>query len=210
MAFALDLVGERWTLLIVRDLFLGPKRFTDLANGLPGVGTNILTDRLKKLEAQGLVRRRLLPPPAASSVYELTPTGRELEEPLTALAHWGGRHLGVRQPGQTLSVESVKLGLYGLLQPLAAGKTSLLCNTYVEDAGETHCFQAKIAEGAIQLVSCLDAEGEAVTPNVTIYLTVETLFALVGSGETLSEAKARGAIRLVGDWVDNRVSHACA
>ena len=78
IACSLGLVGERWTLLVVRELMHGPKRYTDLLDHLPGIGTNILADRLKELESAGLVEKRKLPPPAASSVYELTPMGREL------------------------------------------------------------------------------------------------------------------------------------
>ena len=88
VAHALDLVGERWALLVVRELVLGPKRFTDLAAGLPGIGTNILTARLRELEQTGVVERRVLPPPAGSTVYELTPYGRELEPVLLALGRW--------------------------------------------------------------------------------------------------------------------------
>src|SRR5215475_11332621 len=88
---ALDLVGERWTLLIIRNLFAGPKRFSDLAHGLPGIGTNILTARLKALEESGLIQSRYLPPPAASSVYELTPYGRSLEDVMVALVLWGAQ-----------------------------------------------------------------------------------------------------------------------
>lgn len=91
---ALGLVGERWALLVVRELLKGPKRYTDLLEGLPGVGTNILAARLRELEAGGIVRKRKLPPPAASTVYELTEYGQELEEPLYALARWGARSLG--------------------------------------------------------------------------------------------------------------------
>lgn len=90
---ALGLVGERWALLVVRELLKGPKRYTDLLEGLPGVGTNILAARLRELEAGGIVAKRKLPPPAASTVYELTEYGRELEEPLYALARWGARSL---------------------------------------------------------------------------------------------------------------------
>ena len=90
---ALGLVGERWALLVVRELLKGPKRYTDLLDGMPGVGTNILAARLKELEEGGIVRKRKLPPPAASTVYELTEYGRELEEPLYALARWGARSL---------------------------------------------------------------------------------------------------------------------
>jgi DNA-binding HxlR family transcriptional regulator len=95
---ALGLVGERWSLLIVRELLRGPKRYTDLVDGLPGIGTNILAARLRELEDGGILRKRKLPPPAASTVYELTEYGAELEEPLYALARWGARSLGPPKP----------------------------------------------------------------------------------------------------------------
>ena len=99
VAHALDLVGERWTLLIIRNLFVGPKRFSDLLRGLPGIGTNILTGRLKALEENGLIQSRFLPPPAASSVYELTPYGRSLQDVMVALALWGVQSLGAPKVG---------------------------------------------------------------------------------------------------------------
>jgi DNA-binding HxlR family transcriptional regulator len=94
IACSLGLVGERWTLLVVRELMHGPKRYTDLVDGLPGIGTNILAARLKALETAGLVERRKLPPPAASSVYELTPVGQELRPVLHELARFGARLMG--------------------------------------------------------------------------------------------------------------------
>jgi DNA-binding HxlR family transcriptional regulator len=94
MAHALDLVGDRWALLIVRELMHGPRRYTDLTDCLQGIGTNILATRLRDLEAHGLVSRRTLPPPAASKVYELTEYGRELRPALRELALWGARSLG--------------------------------------------------------------------------------------------------------------------
>ncbi len=94
IACSLSLVGERWTLLVVRELMHGPKRYTDLVDGLNGIGTNILAARLKELEAAGLVERRKLPPPAASNVYELTPTGQELRPVLHELARFGARLMG--------------------------------------------------------------------------------------------------------------------
>src|SRR5436190_19138926 len=90
-AHALDLVGDRWALLVVRELVLGPKRFTDLRGGLPGIGPNVLSQRLRELEGAAVVRRRVLPPPAGSTVYELTPWGAELEEVLVQLGRWGAR-----------------------------------------------------------------------------------------------------------------------
>jgi DNA-binding HxlR family transcriptional regulator len=94
MAHALDLVGDRWALLIVRDLMHGPQRYTDLVDRLPGIGTNILAARLRDLERHGVVARRTLPPPAASRVYDLTDYGRELRPALRELALWGARSLG--------------------------------------------------------------------------------------------------------------------
>lgn len=94
VAHALDLVGERWALLVVRELMHGPKRYTDLAEHLPGIGTNILASRLRDLEACGIVTKRMLPPPAASRVYELTEYGRGLRAAIRELALWGARSLG--------------------------------------------------------------------------------------------------------------------
>jgi DNA-binding HxlR family transcriptional regulator len=94
VAHALDVVGDRWALLVVRELTNGPKRYTDLAEGLPGIGTNILAARLRDLEAAGVVMKRILPPPAASRVYELTDYGRELKPVMRELALWGARSLG--------------------------------------------------------------------------------------------------------------------
>ena len=94
VAHALDLVGERWALLVVRELMHGPKRYTDLAEHLPGIGTNILASRLRDLEACGVVTKRTLPPPAASRVYELTDYGRSLKTVMRELALWGARSLG--------------------------------------------------------------------------------------------------------------------
>jgi DNA-binding HxlR family transcriptional regulator len=94
VAHALELVGERWSLLVVRELMNGPKRYTDLAEHLPGIGTNILASRLRDLEAGGVVSKRTLPPPAASRVYELTDYGHELRPVMRELAFWGARSLG--------------------------------------------------------------------------------------------------------------------
>jgi DNA-binding HxlR family transcriptional regulator len=94
VAHALGLVGERWALLVVLELMRGPKRYTDLAENLRGIGTNILASRLRDLEAGGVVTKRILPPPAASKVYELTDYGRELRPVIRELALWGARTLG--------------------------------------------------------------------------------------------------------------------
>jgi DNA-binding HxlR family transcriptional regulator len=94
VAHALGVVGERWALLVVRELLQGPKRYTDLAEGLPGIGTNILASRLRDLETAGVVTKKTLPPPAASRVYQLTDYGLELKPVMRELALWGARSLG--------------------------------------------------------------------------------------------------------------------
>ena len=94
VAHALGLVGERWALLVVLELLHGPKRYTDLVEHLPGIGTNILASRLRDLERCGIVAKRRLPPPAASQVYELTEYGRGLRPVIRELALWGARSLG--------------------------------------------------------------------------------------------------------------------
>src|SRR5919202_1695418 len=90
-AHALDLVGERWALLVMRELMLGPKRFSDLRADLPGISANVLTQRLESLEAAGVLTRRKLPPPASAQVYELTPWGYESEPIFQALGRWATR-----------------------------------------------------------------------------------------------------------------------
>src|SRR5256884_9375767 len=93
VAHALDVVGDRWALLVIRELMQGPKRYTDLADGLPGIGTNILAARLRDLERCGVIAKRTLPPPAASPVYELTDYGRELKSVMREVALWCTRTL---------------------------------------------------------------------------------------------------------------------
>src|SRR5258707_12065321 len=120
-AFALDLIGERWALLIVRELLLGPKRFTDLRRGLPNASPNILSERLRELEKTGVVHRRKLPPPAASQVYELTEWGKELEPVVTQLGAWGARS-PVPPESDEISAGSIVLALRSLFDTEAASR----------------------------------------------------------------------------------------
>lgn len=117
IAHALDVVGERWTLLIIRELLMGPRRFKDLQEGLPGIGTNLLSDRLKKLQEYGIIRQRELPPPAASTVYELTDTGRELQPVLESLGDWGTRFLGSPDEDEVFNPRWLLLALKTKFQP---------------------------------------------------------------------------------------------
>lgn len=122
IAHSLGLVGERWTLLVVRELLHGPKRYTDLADHLPGIGTNVLALRLKELEAAGIVEKKKLPPPFSSTVYELTPAGRQLRPVLHELARFGARLMGPPPPDAL--TEGWLVGALDLaLSPLCSGAT---------------------------------------------------------------------------------------
>jgi DNA-binding HxlR family transcriptional regulator len=119
VAHALELVGERWSLLVVRELLHGPLRYTDLAERLPGIGTNVLASRLRDLETGGVVARRMLPPPAASRVYELTEYGRGLRPVMRELARWGARSLGPPTADDELFPGWLENALETLLAPTA-------------------------------------------------------------------------------------------
>ena len=119
MAHALDLIGERWALLVIRELMHGPKRYTDLAEHLPGIGTNILASRLRDLEECGIVVKRKLPPPAASRVYELTEYGKGLKPAMRELALWGARSLGPPNEGEELFPGWLSNAVDIVLAPLA-------------------------------------------------------------------------------------------
>ena len=147
IARALDLVGERWAMLVVRELVLGPKRFTDLRRGLPGIGTNVLAARLKELESSGVVARRTLPPPAASSVYELTEYGRELEEVVLAFGRWGAKSMGPRSAQHALRSEWLAVALKAFFRPEAAEDLRATVEFRFEDG----TFLAQIDRGSLLL-----------------------------------------------------------
>jgi DNA-binding HxlR family transcriptional regulator len=119
VAHALDLVGDRWSLMVVRELMRGPQRYTDLVAGLPGIGTNVLASRLRDLEAHGILTRTTLPPPAASKVYELTDYGRDLQPVMHELGMWGARSLGPPSAGPPLFEGWLGNALHCAMSPLA-------------------------------------------------------------------------------------------
>ncbi|MFZ0388500.1 MAG: helix-turn-helix domain-containing protein [Solirubrobacteraceae bacterium] len=125
IARALDAVGERWALLVVRELLLGPKRFTDLRTGLPRIGPDMLAARLRELEDAGLVAQRRLAPPAARTVYELTPRGRELEPVLHALGRWGSRQMLSPDP-PPLSPDAIVVAMQTMFEPDPAARPSVI------------------------------------------------------------------------------------
>lgn len=120
LARSLDLLGERWTLLVVRELLLGPQRFADLLVALPGIGPTLLTRRLRTLEQGGVVRRATLAPPGAARVYELTERGRALEPPLLALTTWGMDPIAPPEPGDRMQPQWYVVALWAAYRPQAA------------------------------------------------------------------------------------------
>lgn len=188
-AYALDLVGERWALLIVRELLLGPKRFTDLRAGLPHASTNILSDRLRELEHSAIVRRRKLPPPAASSVYELTEWGRELEPVVTQLGAWGARS-PIPPDSREIGPDSIVLALNSLFDAEAAGDLSASCNLRI---GEDR-FRVEVDGGKLTL-----DRGMAEDPEVTLAFPDAPTMAAILTGQLESEdALASGALEIDG------------
>jgi DNA-binding HxlR family transcriptional regulator len=188
VARALELVGERWALLIVRDLVLGPRRFTDLQRGLGKVPSNVLSSRLKELEESGVVERRALPRPSGAIVYELTEYGRELEPIVIALLRWGARSLGDPRPDDSFSVNSFLLGLRISFRPEAARD---LDATY-EIRMEGEPFHVRIADGKLEL-----GEGPAEDPDLTIDTDLG-LGALLRGEISAAEARRRGVVRARG------------
>jgi DNA-binding HxlR family transcriptional regulator len=188
-AYALDLVGERWALLIVRELLLGPKRFTDLRAGLPHASTNILSDRLRELEHNAIVRRRKLPAPAAASVYELTEWGRELEPIVTRLGAWGARS-PIPPDSQAIGPDSIVLALNSLFDAEVAGDLSASYNLRI---GEDR-FRVDVSDGKVEL-----ERGAAENPEVSLTFPDAATMAATLTGQVeLEDALAAGALQIAG------------
>ncbi len=184
-AHALDLIGERWALLVVRELLLGPKRFTDLRAGLPGISPNVLAQRLRELEGAGIVRRRKLPRPAASRVYELSDWGEELEPVIISLGRWGARS-PFRPRDAGLSVDSLILSFRTMFDPQAAEGLEA---SYELRLGE-ESFRVEVANGNFET-----ARGTTDRPDAIVEADPGTPAALVYEGCNLAEALRSGASR---------------
>jgi DNA-binding HxlR family transcriptional regulator len=156
VARALDLIGERWALLVVRELALGPKRFTDLRQGLPGVATNVLSLRLRQLERDEVVTRRVLPPPAPAQVYELTELGRELVPIMLALGRWGASTMGPRSPDQSIRGEWLALALKAFFDPDAAEGLSATIALDLDKAP----FTLRVEEGQLDVAPGTDGSAD--------------------------------------------------
>ncbi|WP_367138188.1 winged helix-turn-helix transcriptional regulator [Saccharothrix sp. HUAS TT1] len=188
-AHALDLVGERWALLVVRELLYGPKRFTDLRTGLPGASPNVLSQRLRELDEAGVLRRTRLAPPAAAWVYELTPWGHELRPVVAALGVWGAR--APEPPGEgPISVDSMMLALQALYDPaLAEGMVVDVVFRMGEDG-----FLAEITPAGLRL-----AREPVAEPDAIIRTDALTLNGILSGRLTMADAHASGDFEVHGD-----------
>jgi len=188
VAKALDLVGERWTLLLVRELMSGPKRYSDLLAGTPGIATDVLAARLKKLEESSLIARRTLPPPAASVVYELTESGVALQPVLRELAKFGLPFLGKRK-GESFHIDWLAHWLHVMFRPERAGDTTL--TLMFESGGDA--MHARIADAQLETFS-----GPATDADVIIAGDMSTLAQAAQDRAAANEALAKGKMKVTG------------
>jgi DNA-binding HxlR family transcriptional regulator len=209
IARALDAVGERWALLVVRELLLGPKRFTDLRAGLPRIGPDMLAARLRELEDVGLVAQRRLAPPAARTVYELTEYGHELEPVLHALGRWGSRR-PLRQDPPPLSPDAAVVAMQTMFEPDSAARPSVIAlrldgsefslrvdaDRLVATAG-TGVVTA--GAGAATAGPGAAMAGAGVAPEATIETDPGTLSAVLWHGLDIDQAIAEGRLAIDGD-----------
>jgi DNA-binding HxlR family transcriptional regulator len=188
VARALDVLGERWALMIVRELLLGPKRFTDLRAGLPNLSADVLSQRLRGLEEAGVVTRRILPPPAPAKVYELTPAGKALEPALLELGRWGGTYTKPAECG--MSLDSHILSLRALFRPERAEGFEARIQLDLCGTG----FRAEVREGE------LDVEyGTIEEPDATVHSDAQTLVDVLHERLDVEEALESGRLEIDGD-----------
>jgi DNA-binding HxlR family transcriptional regulator len=192
VARALDVVGERWTLLVVRELLLGPKRFKDLMARLPAMGTNRLSERLKSLVAQGVVERRTLPPPAEVAVYELTALGEGLRPIVVGLGTWGSQLAADERvdPG-TARAELIALTL-AAQSPREA--SAGLHETYEFRVGDEH-FHIAVDDGDVLARSGASPR----EPALVVACDLGAFARLAWGGLTASQALRSGDVRIAGE-----------
>ena len=197
LAKALELVGERWTLLLVRELLEGPRRYSDLLEDVPGISTDVLAARLRDMEEAGIVARRTLPAPASSKVYELTPLGEELRAPVNALSRWGLQLLGPRDT-EEFRPHWLAISLRGLLNKRAAATATLDIDFDVDD--ELGVIRIHVEDGTLEHVP--EPDGNA---DVIVRADLGTLAKLGSGGAAARDALASGAVTLVGSAAAKQV-----
>ena len=188
IARALDVVGERWALLVVRELVLGPKRFTDLRTGLHGVSTDVLSQRLRQLEQAGVLRQVTLPPPASTRAYELTDRGRELEPVLHALGRYGSRE-PLPDNGREMTVDAFAVALSTVFDPERAGDLDALVALEIGDDR----LLAGVRDGALVV-----RRGQTDSPDALLAADLAHLREVLWRGRPLREAEADGDLRVTG------------
>ncbi|MEV4014896.1 helix-turn-helix domain-containing protein [Nonomuraea angiospora] len=191
LARAMEMIGERWSMLIIRNLFAGPQRFTDLRKGLPAIPTNILSARLKQLEGAGLATRRALPHPERAVVYELTNYGRDLEPALIALGRWGARTMTEPRPGEIITAESIAMSFRTAYRPEAAQKVTVGYEVRMGD----FTLRLQITDGELTV-----GTGEHPAPDLVIErLTGHPIRDLMNGSKTPDEVLHDGSMRMEGD-----------
>ena len=189
VARGLDVIGERWALLVVRDLLLGPKRFNDLHAGLPGVSPNVLAQRLRDLTEHGVVLRRDLPPPARVRLYELTDWGRALEPLLLHLGRWGSQ--APTTPDGRLGIDSILLSIKATFDPT---QTRHLCGTY-ELRIDADAYFVEVTDDSLHI----SRDAAPKPPDATLATDIETLRAICDHQITMAAALDSGSLRLAGE-----------
>lgn len=188
VARALDVIGERWSLLVVRDLLLGPKRFNELHAGLPGISPNVLTQRLRDLTEHGVVQRRDLPPPTRVRLYELTEWGRALEPSLLHLGRWGGQ--ASTTPDGPLGIDSLLLSIKAGFDPTRATELGGVYELHID--GDT--YHAEVTADSVQISRATAPQ----PPDATVTTDLETLRAVCRRQITVAEAMDSGSLDLGG------------
>lgn len=188
-AVAMDLVGERWALLVARELMLGPKRFAELRRSLPGISANTLTQRLEDLEAAGVLLRRDAPPPVSAQVYELTGWGYALEPVFQALGRWAVRAPGMPN-GRPMSSASLILSMRTMFAPALAAGVSV--EIELRFGAERH--RVAVRDGALEA-----GRGEAKTPDAVLDGDPNAVAGWLHGGAPLAGLEASGALRITGD-----------
>ena len=188
IAHASELLGQRWALLVVRELLLGPKRFTDLRTGIPDISPNVLGQRLRELEESGIVRKRKLAPPAAAQVYELTDWGARLEPAILALGRWASGSPSFPRDAK-MGPDSLVLALKSTFDPDASTALNATYELVLDDLP----FRIEVSHGRFDAT-----RGEADRPDATIRTSPDTMTALVFRGRSLSDALRTGELAIDG------------
>ncbi len=188
-AHALDLLGERWALLVIRELMFGPRRFGEIRAKLTGISANVLTQRLEGLEAAGVLLRRRLPPPASTQVYELTAWGRESEPIFKALGRWGARSPR-HDPTLPFSAASLLLSMRTMLDPVRAAGLKARIGFRLDEEG----YLARLEEGRIEI-----AAGDPASADLVFEAAPAVLAAALYGAQPLPALEQAGALRIQGD-----------